>query len=106
MPIGQIGVTSLSDVKSSVLTLFWTEKNMEVEDKVYGLLHWEDDYRSIISLDTVISPRTAVNAYNEGQKIVARFKSKLYSAVISSKSKYIALLGSFWYYKFCSLTRD
>ena len=57
--------------------------------KLYGLLHWEDNYVNVVELTNILWPRRDPEEYNEGQYIRVGYKNsktQIFGAVISEIS--------------------
>ncbi|KAJ8317477.1 hypothetical protein KUTeg_005381 [Tegillarca granosa] len=57
-------------------------------EKTYSLIQSEDLACSVIDISTIIKPRKDLESYRKGEYIVARFKGREYSAVISEIGRY------------------
>ncbi|XP_052691568.1 uncharacterized protein LOC128169474 isoform X2 [Crassostrea angulata] len=57
-----------------------------MSSKIYALIEWEDQYLSIICVDTICQPRKEITEYKAGEYIKAKFKGSIYRAIIAEIS--------------------
>lgn len=66
-------------------------ESLNMSSKLYALIEWEDQYLSIICVDTICQPRKEITEYKAGEYIKAKFKGSIYRAIIAEISRKYSL---------------